>query len=202
MNRIGTAPVNPNTAFNPGVAPHPNVAGAPQPHGDKRKIQNYKQTPHPPMMQQLLRMIMQLIQMLMQQKGGDTGAAKGAGKAGGAAKARGPAAKGGAAAAKGGGKVDGPNGFLWKPQSESDGKLVTLLPENLRGKVQGVEIQSADGRVLDRGKFSGDQKNGGRPHFRFGKSGAAYGNNVKVVATLNDGKKVAWNVGNGAARND
>lgn len=211
MNRIGANPITPNAGFNPAInQANPMLAGAQQRQGDIGDFLGNKQTPDAQMLMKMLQMLIQLLTMLMQQKGGDAGKEAGAAKAGaakaGGAKAGGGAEKAGgapkAAAAQGNGKVDGPGGFLWKPASESDGKLVTLLPEKLRGKVAGVEVQSADGRSLAKGRFSGDQKNGGRPHYRFDRGGAAFGNNVKVVATLEDGQKVSWPIANGAARND
>lgn len=101
-----------------------------------------------------------------------------------------------------GSKVDGPGGFLWKPVSESDGNLVVLLPPELKGQVSSVEIQDAAGNTIDTGRFSGDQKNGGRPHFRFGKPGAAYGDGLTAVAKTTDGREIRFEVGTGGARHD
>ena len=98
-------------------------------------------------------------------------------------------------------KLDGGGGFLWKPTSENDGKLVVLLPSSYAGKVKSVEVQDAQGNTLGTGKFSSNA-NGGRDHFRFGKSGASFGNNVYVVATLSSGEKVRYPISNGGARND
>lgn len=98
-------------------------------------------------------------------------------------------------------KLDGPGGFLWKPVSDSNGKLVVLLPSKLAGQAKSVEVQDASGRTLAKGRYTGDA-NGGRPHFRFDKPGAAFGQDVRVVATLADGRKVSYAIKNGAARND
>ncbi len=79
--------------------------------------------------------------------------------------------------------------FLWKPQSDKDGKLAILLPKGLTGKVKGVQILSPDGtKVLGKGKFSG-VGNGEREHFRFGKAGGGYPDGAIVVITLEDGSK-------------
>jgi hypothetical protein len=75
---------------------------------------------------------------------------------------------------------DMPQGFLWKPVSESTGKLVVLLPRNIRG-----------GRVTvikpDNTRVSGNMTiiaNGGREHFRFSEPGSAFppGSRVETSA--------------------
>lgn len=77
--------------------------------------------------------------------------------------------------------------FLWKPDSESDGKLVILLPSGLTGNVAGVEVRHPEsGRLLATGRFSG-VKNGGREHFRFSKGGEEFPPGSVVKITLRDG---------------
>ncbi|MBI5542431.1 MAG: hypothetical protein HY901_00970 [Deltaproteobacteria bacterium] len=98
-------------------------------------------------------------------------------------------------------KLDGYGGFLWKPTSENDGKLVVLLPSKYAGKVKSVEVQDAQGNTLETGKYSANA-NGGRDHFRFGKSGSSFGDNVYVVATLSSGEKVRYPVAHGGSRTD
>ncbi|CAN0589603.1 unnamed protein product, partial [Laminaria digitata] len=70
------------------------------------------------------------------------------------------------------------------------------------GNVDSVRIEDANGTTLANGRFAGDDKNGGRPHFRFDKPGAAFGDNVRAVATTKDGQEVSFNINRGAARND
>lgn len=82
--------------------------------------------------------------------------------------------------------LDGSGEFLWKPVSESDGKLVVLIPSALTGMVAGVSIQTKDGKVVEEGSFKG-VANGGREHFRFSKDGGSYPDGVIVVIKLNDG---------------
>lgn len=89
-------------------------------------------------------------------------------------------------------------GFLWKPVSESDGNLVILLPNALRGKVNGCTVIYSGGS--EAGRFAGDTHNGDRPHYRFSKSGAAYGQNITVVASLTAGGDETWSIPNGAER--
>lgn len=102
--------------------------------------------------------------------------------------------------------LDGDEGFLWKPVSESDGNLVVLLPTELRKMVSKVEIHSAlppsDLTKLDEGRFTGDEHNGMRPHYRFPKEGSEYGDNVHVVVYKNDGETVTYQVQDGSSRND
>ncbi len=90
--------------------------------------------------------------------------------------------------------------FLWKPKSDSDGKLVVLLPSSMRGQVVSVAVQK-DGQTLDTGRFSGDTHNGMRPHFRFPKAGADYGKNIQVVSMGTTGA-CAWKIADGAKRTE
>ncbi len=103
-------------------------------------------------------------------------------------------------------ELDGPQGFLWKPVSEGDGNLVVLLPTDLRGMLDRVEIHSelpasAD-TLLEEGRFSGDEHNGARPHYRFDQPGSGYGSDVHVVAYKTDGTQITWDITNGADRHD
>ena len=89
------------------------------------------------------------------------------------------------------------SGFLWKPISEGDGKLVILLPRSLRGEVSGVTLSGSFGNV--QGRFAGDDKNGLRPHYRFPRRGSEYGNNITVTARTALGN-FTWFIPNGALR--
>lgn len=118
---------------------------------------------------------------------------------------------GGAAAGDGAGiegsqELDGPQGFLWKPVSEGDGNLVVLLPTDLRGMLDRVEIHSSlpagPETLLEEGEFAGDEHNGARPHYRFDQPGSAYGSDVHVVGFKSDGTQVTWDINNGADRHD
>lgn len=81
------------------------------------------------------------------------------------------------------------SGFLWKPQSDKDGKLAILLPPHLTGKVADVAILSPDGmRTLQRGHYSGSG-NGEREHFRFSKPGGDFPDGSIVVIMLKDGSR-------------
>ena len=91
------------------------------------------------------------------------------------------------------------SGFLWKPVSESNSKLVVLLPTQYTGDVSGVFVANSSGDILDQGAFGGVH-NGDREHYRFPKPGASYGDNVYVVADLKDGTSVYWIVADGSER--
>jgi len=98
------------------------------------------------------------------------------------------------------------SGFLWKPVSESDNKLVVLLPQALRGLIDKVEIHSSlppsEGTRIAEGRFAGDTMNGNRPHFRFDKPGSSYGQDVHVVAYKDDGTVLHWDINDGGRRHE
>jgi len=93
-----------------------------------------------------------------------------------------------------------PGGFLWKPRSESDGRLVVLLPPQYRGNVASTYVANPSGDIIEVGRFAGDTHNGDRPHYRFTQQGAAYGTDIYVVAELLQGGLVHWPIANGADR--
>jgi len=85
-------------------------------------------------------------------------------------------------------QIKAKTGFLWKPVSDSDGRLAILLPPALTGRSVGVQVLSPDGnRVLATGRYSG-VGNGFRDHFRFDRSGGNFPPNSIVKVTLNDGQ--------------
>lgn len=95
--------------------------------------------------------------------------------------------------------------FLWKPKSESDGKLVVLLPSEFRGSVISTRIYSAlpasSETFVEEGRFSGDDHNGNRPHYRFRFDGGSYPKNSYVVATMRNGETVSFKIGETSSRN-
>jgi hypothetical protein len=98
------------------------------------------------------------------------------------------------------------SGFLWKPVSENDGKLVILLPQSLTGKIRSASIHSSlpprSENMIENGRFSGDTHNENRAHFRFSKPGSSYPDNTYVVAQLNDGTYTSFQIGSSGARNN
>jgi hypothetical protein len=85
----------------------------------------------------------------------------------------------------------GSSGFLFKPVSDSDGKLAVLLPPNLAGLVQSVSLVGANGEVIESGRYAGNG-NGGRDHYRFTKPGGQYSDGLSVIATLTNGQLVKY----------
>lgn len=98
------------------------------------------------------------------------------------------------------------NGYVWKPISESDRKLVVLFPNKYKGNLDGGDIHSGlpptDANLVEKGRFVGDVKNGNRAHYRYSKPGSGYGKNLYSVAKLKDGTYKSWSIPNGATRYD
>ena len=102
---------------------------------------------------------------------------------------------------------DGNGGFVWKPISEGDGKLVVILPSGeFRKKIATVTIRSSavpvSGNRIEAGYFATDTANGNRPHYRFLKRGAEYGKNIFLVVTKSNGEIVSYRIPDGAKRWD
>lgn len=87
--------------------------------------------------------------------------------------------------------------FLWKPVSESNGKLVVLFPSAIRiGTVQEITVNG----VNKPDRVTQDGANGDRIHARFGKPGSAYGKQVEVKLTTKGGKDYTWVIPDGKNR--
>lgn len=93
-------------------------------------------------------------------------------------------------------------GFLWKPVSDSDGKLAILLPSAISEEVVDVKLLSPDhSKVLATGRFTGIG-NGDRAHFRFAKPGDGYPAGLIVQATLKDGTTFEHRISRPNSRNE
>jgi hypothetical protein len=146
----------------------------------------------------------QLLAMLLSQGVGQQPApAAPAAPAGGghAAGGGGHAAGGGGGGHKGGIHVDGANGFLWKPVSDSDGRLAVLTPERFTGNVAQVVLKDQAGNVLETGRHGG-VGNGGREHFRFSKPGGAYPPGVTVEVRMRNGGTESYPIAQPSQRYD
>lgn len=90
--------------------------------------------------------------------------------------------------------TSGLSGFLWKPVSESDGKLVILAPSNISQSVESVSIYKIDSKgkktLIEEGKSSGIA-NGDRAHFRFKKAGSGYADGSVVEIELKGGEVIS-----------
>ncbi|MEZ6196751.1 MAG: hypothetical protein R3F20_13665 [Planctomycetota bacterium] len=78
-------------------------------------------------------------------------------------------------------------GFVFKPASERDGKLVIILPDGLKGGVAAVRLLNAEGKRIEAGESSG-LANGDREHFRFDRPGRRYPADLTVQVELLDGR--------------
>lgn len=97
--------------------------------------------------------------------------------------------------------MDGADGFLYKPVSESDGNLVILLPKEMAMQVVGLILKDEEGETVATGRSAG-YHNGGREHFRFNKPGKKYPDNLTVEVQMKDGSAVTYTVPDSSLRYD
>lgn len=76
--------------------------------------------------------------------------------------------------------IDGPGGFLWKPESEGDGKLVLLFPTEFITQFLNVLMERVEG-TFENATFTGFS-NGARQTWRGQSTGIAYTGRVVVDA--------------------
>lgn len=100
---------------------------------------------------------------------------------------------------------DGSEGFLWKPVSDSNRRLVVLLPSSFNATAGRVEIHREsppnEGSFVEIGAFAGFG-NGNRSHWRFTQPGGAYGPNVYVIVFTHTGEVFSYLIANGQHRID
>lgn len=102
--------------------------------------------------------------------------------------------------------VDGVgSGFLWKPVSESNGKLAVIFPREYTGKIARTSVHSgfpvSDANRIDDGTFS-TTGNGNRMTWRFPKSGGAYPANCYATAYMKDGSSISYYIPTPGSRLD
>jgi hypothetical protein len=95
----------------------------------------------------------------------------------------------------------GSGGFLFKPISDSDGKLAVLLPSIYAGMAQSMRLLSPSGAAIETGRYGGNG-NGNREHFRFSQPGQNYPAGVIVEATLTSGETVRYTISNPSQRTE
>ncbi|MEZ4754766.1 MAG: hypothetical protein R3A13_10745 [Bdellovibrionota bacterium] len=100
-----------------------------------------------------------------------------------------------------GNTFDGAEGFLWKPESESNGNLVVLLPTEFNDMVSSVVLTHED-KILEEGSFAGNEHNGARGHYRFNKAGGEYPDGLKVEVRFDDGTIVKYDIPDPSERYD
>lgn len=91
-------------------------------------------------------------------------------------------------------------GFLWKPVSESDGKLVCLSPQAYTGRIRHTYLVQPNG-VREDGVGVGVY-NGGRWHTRFRHVGGFYLPNTEFRLLTDAGRVWSWKVVKTNQRND
>lgn len=91
--------------------------------------------------------------------------------------------------------------FLWKPVSDSDGKLAILLPSSL--DAQSVTVSGPNfNESINKGGRNGSRGNGQREHYRFSKPGNAMRGPVQVHIALTTGGSKTITIKNPAERNE
>lgn len=100
-----------------------------------------------------------------------------------------------------GNPLDGSEGFLFKPISDTRGTLVVLLPKDLTGNIESLVLKTITGEEVEKGSFSG-VNNGDREHFRFTKPGAEYPKDLVVEVKLKDGNIKTYNIPDPSQRYD
>ena len=98
---------------------------------------------------------------------------------------------------------DGPPSetFLWKPESDSDGKLVILLPSSI--SASSVSISGPSGsESVKKGGRNGSRGNGQREHYRFSKSGKDMQGPVQVTVALESGGTKNISIAKPSERNE
>lgn len=106
-------------------------------------------------------------------------------------------------AKKAGGPDDGAPSetFLWKPVSDSDGKLAILLPSSL--DAQSVSVSGPNfNETVNQGGRQGGRGNGQRQHFRYSKPGTDMQGPVQVSIQLTGGGSKTITINNPAKRNE
>ena len=97
--------------------------------------------------------------------------------------------------------VDGADGFLFKPISDTQGKLVVVLPKELTGKISKVVLRDMTGKELESGQWGGIG-NGDREHFRYNKPGGSYPANLFVEVQLKGGGTKNYSIADPSKRYD
>lgn len=97
--------------------------------------------------------------------------------------------------------VDGAGGFLFKPVSDSTGKLAVLAPSSLADMIVGTVLKDLDGNKIEEGTYSGNG-NGGRDHYRFSKPGGSYPPNLTVEITMKNGEVKSYKIEDPSKRYD
>lgn len=96
-------------------------------------------------------------------------------------------------------------GFLWKPESESNGRLAVLIPSAFTHRTNKLGELVHGGQVIEnttRAHNDAVQPNGNREHYRFDRAGGQYPANVQFSITTLDGAKWYWLIPSPSQRYD
>lgn len=93
---------------------------------------------------------------------------------------------------------EGDDTFLWKPKSETTGKLVVLTPASW--VVSEVWLVRSENNVIEKTRTPGNRNNGNRQHWRFSKPGSGYPNGTHVRVTTSKGVEWVGPIPNTSAR--
>lgn len=98
---------------------------------------------------------------------------------------------------------DGPDGFLFKPVTNNEGKLAVLLGQNLTGNISSVKIKDSLNNVLEEGKLqTAGIKETGREKWNFSKQGGNYPKDIAVEVTLSSGEVQRFKIPDPSKRYD
>ena len=99
--------------------------------------------------------------------------------------------------------VDGPEGFLFKPVTNNEGKLAVLLGQNITGNVSSVVIKDSLNSVIENGILKSEGiKETGREKWTFSKTGSSYPKDITVEVTLSSGEVQRYKIPDPSKRYD
>ena len=90
---------------------------------------------------------------------------------------------------------------VYKPVSDSNGRLVIVVSAKYTGDVEGVSVERQGGQKIEDGEDAG-VANGGRTHWRFSRAGGSYGNPIVIRVKLYSGKDLILKVANSGSRQE
>jgi len=98
---------------------------------------------------------------------------------------------------------DGPEGFLFKPITNNEGKLAILLGREVTGGVSKVVIKDSTNKILEEALLqTAGIKETGREKWNFQKRGADYPKNITVEVTLAGGQIQRYQIPDPSKRYD
>ena len=99
-------------------------------------------------------------------------------------------------------KIDGADGFLFKPISQNERKLAVLLPESMAYNIDKVILRDAEGKAVERGRFTSYGDTGTRAKYVFSKQGGSYPKDISIEVHGLDGKVTKYQIPDPSKRYD